>query len=88
MARSTGVVLAIGGITWVNQTVVHHQPNDIRLPVSTAIAAGVFALAERAWPAGAVAVAYVALLTVLFTRITPGVPAPAESLTAFMRKGG
>jgi hypothetical protein len=42
-----------------------------------------FALAEKGWRDGAVMLAYVGLITVLFVRIDPKVPAPVESFNKF-----
>lgn len=86
MSRTTGPVLAIGAITLANRVVFNDQPMDWRIPIATGITAAGFALAERAWAEGAVALAWLALVTVLFSRIDPGVPAPAETLEAWYRK--
>ena len=88
MSASTGPVLAIGAITMLNQSVFNDQPVDLRVPVATAIAAGLLSLAERAvGPAVASGVAYVALVTVLFTRIQPNVPSPTESALRWYQGG-
>lgn len=79
MAQSTGPILAIGAITMVNQSIVHGKPIDVRVPVSTAVAAGMFALAERGWQKGVVTLSWVALVTILFTRVDPTIPSPTES---------
>lgn len=86
MPRSTGPILAVGAITIVNRTIVHEEPMDWRIPVMTGVAAGAFALLEKGWEEGAVAVAYIALVTVLFTRLQPGIPAPLESLVDWIGK--
>lgn len=80
MARSTGPILALGGITIFNSTVVHDQPIDWQIPVATGIAAGMLALLERVSAGLATGIAYTALLTVLLTRLDPAVPSPVESL--------
>lgn len=79
MARSTGPVLALGAITVANSTVLHGRPMDWRVPVATGLAALCFDGLERVWPAGAVALAYTALVAVCLTRIDPSVPSPVES---------
>lgn len=79
MAASTGPILAIGAITVANRTVFHDEPIDWKVPIGTALAAVLFAGAERAVGRGAVAVAYLALVTVVFARVDPSVPAPAET---------
>jgi hypothetical protein len=86
MARSTGPILAIGAITIVNNSIVNGRPMDWRVPVMTAVAAGAFSLAERGWEQGVVALSYVALVTVLLTRLTPGVPSPTESFLKWINK--
>ncbi len=80
MAASTGPVLAVGGITLLNETVLHAQPFNWKVPIATALAALALAGVERLSPELAVGIAYVSLVAVLFTRVNPTVPAPAESL--------
>lgn len=79
MAASTGPVLAIGAITIANRTLFNDKPMDWKVPIATAIAAVLFAGAERAIGSGAVKVAYLALITVVLARVDPSVPSPAES---------
>ncbi len=88
MAKTTGPILAVGAITFANAVIVNNKPVDVRIPVATGLAAGMFALGERAWSKGAVALAYVALVTVLFARIQPNVPSPVESFSAWWQKNG
>jgi hypothetical protein len=83
MAETTGIILAIGGITMVNQSLINNQPLDLRVPVATGIAAGCFALAEKGWKDGAVALAWLGLVTILFARVDPKVPTPVESANKF-----
>jgi hypothetical protein len=78
--KTTGPVLAIGAITLANNTLFHDKPFDWRVPIATGIAAGAFALAEKAWPQGATALAWMALITILITRMDPKVPSPVETL--------
>lgn len=80
MARTTGLVLAVGGITLANETVLNSKPINWKIPVATAIATGMFALMEKVWPDGAVAIAGVALVTVLFVRVDQNTKAPVETL--------
>lgn len=79
--RTTGPILAIGGITLANQSIVNGQPINWRIPIATGIAAGMFALAEKGTGDVAVGLAWLALIGVLFVRLQPGVPSPAESFT-------
>lgn len=80
MARSLGPMLAVGGITLFNESVVHGRPVDWRIPVATGIAAGMLAMVERISEGAAVGIAYVALVTILLARVKPNVPSPIESL--------
>lgn len=86
--RTTGPILAVGGITLANSTLFHGKPIEWKVPIATGIAAGAFALAERAWPEGAVALAWLALVAILITRIDPRVPAPVETLSTWWQKQG
>lgn len=88
MSKTTGVVLATGGMTVVNATVFHNQPMDWRVPVATGLAAIGFSLAERVWPQGAEILAWTAFLTILLTRVNPKVPSPAESAVEWFNKTG
>ncbi len=85
MATTTGPVLALGAITVANRTVFNGQPMDWRVPIATAIAAGMFALAEKAMPRAAAALAWTALVAVVLTRVDPTVPAPVESALAWWK---
>lgn len=87
MSKTTGPILAVGGITVVNRTVFHGEPMDWRIPIAAGIAAMGFSLAEKAWEKGAVALAWLAFISVLLTRIDPNVPAPLETLNDWYRKG-
>lgn len=88
MSKTTGVVLATGGMTIVNETIFHGQPMDWRVPVATGIAAVGFSLAERVWPLGAELLAWSAFLTLLLSRVNPKVPSPAESAATWFNKSG
>lgn len=78
MARSTGPILAVGAISFGNQWIFNHDP-DFRIIAATAIAAAALAGAEHAVPELAVGVAWIALITIVFTRVQ-GKPSPAENL--------
>lgn len=79
MSASTGPILAVGAITMINRSVFNAKPVDWRIPVATALAVGLFSLAEKAVGAVAVGVAWSALAVVVLTRVDPSVPSPAES---------
>lgn len=78
MAQTTGPVLAIGAITMVNQSILHDEPVDWRVPIATGVAAGFFALLEKPFPEAAKMLAYAALVTIMVSRID-GVESPTES---------
>jgi hypothetical protein len=88
MARSTGPILAMGGITLANASIVHGKPVDWRIPIATGILVGVAALAEKGAPDLVAGVAWLALLSSFLVPILPGVPTPAESLIAYWQAGG
>jgi len=44
-----------------------------------------FALAEKAWPDGAMAIATIALVTVLFVRVDKNTKAPVETLVEWTK---
>ena len=79
VAASTGPILAIGAITLANRVVFNDEPMDWKVPIGTAIAAVLFSGAERAVGQAATAMAYLALVTVVFARLDSSVPSPAES---------
>lgn len=85
--RTTGPVLAIGGITVANQTLLNGKSIDARVLIATGIAAGAFALAERAYEPLAVGLAWTALVAVLFVRMDPNTPSPIESLNTWWNQG-
>jgi hypothetical protein len=82
MARSTGPILAVGGITIANRSLLakEQQPIDFRVIVGTAVAAAGLALLERVSEGLAVGIAYIALVAVLFTDLDKKSGAPAENL--------
>ncbi len=79
MAATTGPVLAMGGITIANQVIFNGKELDWRIPIATGLTAGGFALLEKFSATLATGLAWVALAAVLFVRLQPDVPAPAES---------
>lgn len=87
MSQTTGVVLATGALTIVNESVFHEQDVDWRIPVATGLAAVGFSLAERVWPTGAQILAWTAFLTILLARTDPHVPSPVESAVHWWNEG-
>jgi hypothetical protein len=82
MAKTTGPILALGTITFLNQSVFHDKPMDWKLPIATGVAAGFFGLLEKTSEKAAVSLAYAALVTILLTRVN-GVPSPTESFLSW-----
>ncbi len=79
MSASTGPILAAGGITLFNQTIVNGQGIDMRVPVGTAIAAGGLFLLEKISTELAVGMAWLVLVGVLLVRMKPNEPSPVEN---------
>ncbi len=89
MAKSTGIVLVVGGISFANQVVFAPLSGggDIktdlasawRIPVATLVAAAALGGLEQISPKLAVGLAYISLVTVLFARLGSA-PAPVENL--------
>jgi len=78
MAKSTGVVLAVGAISFGNQLFANHEL-DFKIPVATAVAAVLLAGLEHVSQPLAVGIAWISLLTISLTRVN-GKPSPAENL--------
>lgn len=86
MARSIGPILALGTVTIINRSIIHDEPMDWKIPIATGATAAAFALLEKGWEDGAVGLAWLALVVVLFVRVDPKVPPVAESLLAAWNK--
>lgn len=79
MARSTAVVLGIGAVTMVNQSVLHDRPVDWRVPIATGLAAGALALIEKVSPEVALGIAWLAAVTALVAPMG-GLPSPIQTV--------
>lgn len=80
MAQSTGIILAVGGITIANRVVFNSKPWDWKPLIATGLAATLFAGAETViGPALPRGIATAALITITFGRVDRSVPSPAES---------
>jgi hypothetical protein len=87
VARSTGIILVVGGITFANEAVFAPIASggnissdwNWRIIPATLVAAALLAGLEQISPRFAVGLSYIALITVLFTRLGKA-PAPVESL--------
>lgn len=90
MASSTGPIVALGLITWANGAILQPDKVDdvfsysVRVAVGTGIAAGGLALVEKASPELARGVAFVALVTALFTRYK-GRRSPVDNLLVWWK---
>jgi hypothetical protein len=69
MAESTGIMLAVGAISFGNEWLLEHKPPDFKIPLATAIAALVLAGAEHVQKDLAVGIAWIALITVIFAPV-------------------
>lgn len=87
MARTTGIILATGGVTLFNRTILTGKEMDWRVPIATGFAAMGFAILEKGNEKFAVGAAWIALLTVILARIDPSVPSPSENMLKYWRAG-
>jgi hypothetical protein len=87
MARSTGIVLAVGGISFANEAIFAPIASggnikmdfNWRIVPATLIAAALLGGVEKVSPKLAVGLAYISLVTVLFARVG-NAPAPIENV--------
>lgn len=92
MAVSTGPILALGVISWANGALL--QPDtvqdtfrfSVRVAVGTGIAAAGLALVEKGSQPLAKGIAYIALVTALFTRYQ-GRKSPIDNLLRWWEGG-
>jgi hypothetical protein len=81
MAQSTGIILAVGSISFGNQLFINHDL-DFKIPVATAVAAVILAGVEHVSAPLATGIAWIALITISLTRVN-GKASPAENLINF-----
>lgn len=94
MARTLGPILAIGGLALARDVLdevnsggaTGLKQTNWRIVVGTGIAAMFFALAEKAWPEGAIALAWTALVASLFARLDPAKPSHIEVIQEWIAK--
>lgn len=89
MAKSTGILLAAGAVTFGNEWVHNPTKPNWKIPIATVAAAVIFAGIENI-PGGApfaIGVAAIALIGTLLGGVTPGVPSPAAQLLSFINGG-
>jgi hypothetical protein len=72
-------MLAVGGITFANGWIFNNTGPDFKVLLGTAVATGGLALFSHVSPELAAGIAWIALVTVLFTRFN-NKPSPAENL--------
>lgn len=87
MAESTGPILLAGAITLGNQSIVNGKPVNWRVVMATPILALIMAGVEKPLPKLATGLSYIALITILFTRVDPAVPSPTESFVTWWEGG-
>lgn len=80
MSGSTGPILATGILTMMNQSILHNEPVDWRVPIATGLLAGAASLLERVLPEAVVIIAWTGLITILITRVDPRIPSITESI--------
>jgi hypothetical protein len=83
MARSTGPILATGGVTFLNEWIGNGKTPDFTILAATGLAAIGLALFEKASPELAVGIAWIAFVTSLLIPPKTGQSAVAniEKLT-------
>lgn len=94
MARSTGIVLLVGGISFANEAVFAPIASggsitadwNWRIVPATFIAAALLGGLEQISPKLAVGLSYIALITVLFARLGKA-PAPVENVAKALGYG-
>lgn len=87
MAKSTGIVLVVGGVTLANEAVFAPIASGGSIKVdfnwrvipATLIAAALLGGLEQISPKLAVGIAYISLITVMFARLG-NAPAPVENV--------
>jgi len=89
MAASTGILLTAGAVVAGNEWLHGQADAAVKSGVATLGAAILFAGIEHI-PGGepfAVGIALIALVTVLFGSVTPGVPSPTGQILQYMGYG-
>lgn len=90
MSASTGPMLAAGGITWANQVLLDKDDKvdvfteTMRIALATGVAASMLFFIEQGAPDFATALAWAAVVTVLFVRIQNN-PTPAERILSLLK---
>lgn len=90
MARSTGPILVAGAITWANTVLLNDEEvediftSSIEVALATGLAASLLYGIETFSGDLATALAWAALVTVLFVRVKPNNPTPLERVLKLM----
>lgn len=90
MGRSTGPILVAGAITWANTVLIGEREQDLftsttTIGVTTGLAAGILYGIEKLSGDFATALAWAALVTVLFVRVQNN-PTPMERALKIVRE--
>jgi hypothetical protein len=73
MARSSGPMLTVGGLTLINEVLINKKDFELRIPIATGVAVGFLALIEKGSESLAVGMAYLALIASIFVQTRPDV---------------
>ncbi len=81
MGASTGPIIAAGALSLTTSAIIAKRPveEQMRIGVATGIVALGLGLFERVSPKVAVGLAWAALVTTMFVRVSPTVPTPIEA---------
>lgn len=82
MAKSTGPILAVGGLTALNDTLTGSF--DLKVLIATGAAALVFSGLEKAFGQPVVMLSYLALVTAVVVPLRSGKPTPAQSIIKYV----
>jgi hypothetical protein len=76
-----------GALSFANSSLLNQQPVNWKIPIATGIAAVMLSGIEKVWGEGATAMAWMAVVAVLFVPIN-NKPSPIENLLTFLQKNG
>jgi hypothetical protein len=80
MAHSTGVILAVGGISFGNEWLLNKQPPNFKILLATGVAALMLGGLEHLSEPLATGIAWIALITVTLTDAGSKGNSPAQNL--------
>lgn len=91
MSASAGLFLAVGAISGGNEWLHGNIDSALKVGVATLGTTLIFSGIEKIPDIGlpfAVGVGTIALITVIFASVTPGVPSPASQILSYMGYSG